>query len=189
MSASTRTSRAWASAPEGQASGLEQLDIELLQVARTLGHTAARERAMASFSKLGEHAAIWLALGAAASLGAPLERRPRWRAATATVAGAYALNTLVKFAVRRPRPQLAELPPLIPTPTQLSFPSAHATTSFAAAAANSRAGAPAVPLYVLAASLAASRVYLGVHYPSDVIAGALLGAALGARGTRTPPAR
>jgi undecaprenyl-diphosphatase len=81
--------------------------------------------------------------------------------------------------VRRPRPQLADLPPLAATPTQLSFPSAHATSSFAAARVYSAAGAPALPLYLAAAGFAASRVYLGVHYPSDVLAGALLGCVIG----------
>jgi undecaprenyl-diphosphatase len=82
--------------------------------------------------------------------------------------------------VGRRRPELAELPPLVATATRLSFPSAHATTGFAAARAYSRLGAPRRPLYALAASLAASRIYLGVHYPSDVLAGAALGSALGA---------
>jgi membrane-associated phospholipid phosphatase len=159
---------------------METADLALLRAARTLAHTPARDRAVAEFSELGQHAAIWLAFGVGGSILAVPEQRSRWRRATATVAGAYALNTALKLIVRRPRPQLADLPPLTPTPTQLSFPSAHATSSFAAARVFSAAGFPALPLYALASGFAASRVYLGVHYPSDVIAGALLGNAIGA---------
>jgi len=69
--------------------------------------------------------------------------------------------------------------------TALSFPSAHAATSFAGAVSYSRLGLPAIPLYALATALSASRLYLGVHFPSDTLAGALLGTALGRRFART----
>jgi membrane-associated phospholipid phosphatase len=134
---------------------------------------------VACFSRLGEHGAVWLAIGAlGAAADAP--RRERWRAAVGVVAGTYLLNSAVKLVVRRRRPRVRGLPALASTPTQLSFPSAHATTSFAGALCYSRLGLPRGPLYALALALSASRVYLGVHYPSDVLAGALLGTAAAA---------
>ena len=150
---------------------------------RERGHGDPRVvSAVADFSRTGEHAAIWFTLG---GLGRAMSRRgSRRRAAFGRGLGvtalAYGLNQAVKFSVRRPRPQLEDLPPLTPVVTQLSFPSAHATTSFAAAAAYSRALPPASPLfYGAAVMLALSRPYLGVHYPSDVLAGAALGTVTG----------
>jgi membrane-associated phospholipid phosphatase len=138
------------------------------------------ERSVRRFSKLGEYAYCWLAIGSA---GAALDprRRGEWGRATLVVAGSFVANTAIKFAIGRKRPRVRGLAQLTRTTTQLSFPSAHATTSFAAARAYGSL-IPARPLYTLAVPMALSRLYLGVHYPSDIVGGAVLGTALGEAG-------
>ena len=158
---------------------LAALDMAGFRLLRTAGHSARAEPCVRRFSALGEHAALWLALGAAGVL-LDRRRRARWRRGLVTVGGAYGLNTAVKLVVRRRRPRVSGLPPLVSTPTELSFPSAHATSSFAAARAYSDL-LPAPPLYALALALALSRLYLGVHYPSDSLVGVCLGLAVGGR--------
>lgn len=119
------------------------------------------------FSKLGEHGAIWYAVGlAGAALDEP--RRTEWLRGARRVAVAYGVNQLVKVAVRRERPAGRRAATL----SNLSFPSAHTATSFCGARMYARLG---VNLYPLAVAIAASRLALRVHHPSDVVAGAALG--------------
>ncbi|MGH2844291.1 MAG: phosphatase PAP2 family protein [Solirubrobacteraceae bacterium] len=154
------------------------VDHRLLVAMRTFGHNSPSvERAVGRLSRSGEHGACWFALGAVGmALSRTQQRREAWRRGLEVAAVAYGLNYALKLAVRRDRPRLDGLPPLSGVVSALSFPSAHATISFAAAGAYARALPPATGLlYGGAAMLALSRPYLGVHYPSDVVAGALLG--------------
>jgi undecaprenyl-diphosphatase len=99
----------------------------------------------------------------------------------AALVGAAA-SALIKVSVERLRPPLADptVTSLVEVPSGYSFPSGHATTAFAAAAAVGLLH-PRLrwPLLALAAVVGFSRVYLGVHWGLDVIAGAALGTAIG----------
>jgi len=155
------------------------LDQVVLRGLRTRGHTPGAEGTMKALGVLGEHGAVWVALGL---LGATADRRRRgrWAAAAFVAPAAIVVNFGVKRAVGRQRPVLTEHPALGRAPNKLSFPSAHATSSVAAATALGRVEPAArVPLLALAAAICIGRPYLGMHYPSDVAAGAVLGAVLG----------
>jgi undecaprenyl-diphosphatase len=168
--AERRTLKAWANA----------VDLALYKAIRQLAVDPERTRYIKAYSSLGEHGAIWLALGTAGAV-VDRPRRPRWKRATVTVGGAYLISTTIKVAIGRKRPAVEDLPHLMQTPTGLSFPSSHSSSSFAAAQAFGTL-LPAGPLYVAAGSMAFTRLYLGVHYPSDIAAGAALGTLLGRLG-------
>jgi len=130
------------------------------------------------YSTLGEHGAVWFGLGAVGMAFDRRHRRRDWRRGVGTIFLGYVASTSIKRAIGRQRPAVESLPHLMATPTGLSFPSSHSTSSFAAARAFSGL-LPAPALYAAATSMALSRLYLGVHYPSDVVAGIALGTAVG----------
>jgi len=151
---------------------LVRLDHAVLRsTRRLLGGTTAVPVAR-GMSHFGEHALGWIAIG---SLGwAVGRRRAEWGDAVVGIVAAHATGVLVKRVVRRPRPTLPDVPPLVGTPSRLSFPSAH-SCSTAAAAVGFAPVVGGTPMAAVTAAMLISRVLLGVHYPTDVLAGAAIG--------------
>ena len=157
---------------------LARLDQRLLYAMRTRAHGPAIEALGRALGRFGEYGIGWLVIGVALAL-ADSDQRDAWLVAGILGPVGIGLNYAVKVMVRRPRPVLEGLPPLGGAPSSLSFPSAHGTSSFACATAMTRIAPEAAILFLLAAAIAACRPYLGMHYPSDVLGGVLLGTGLG----------
>lgn len=129
-------------------------------------------------TRLGDHALIWILIS-----GALLCFRKTRKVAVAALLALLICfiinNQILKNVLARPRPfdQMEQIQVLIAKPTDYSFPSGHTASSFAAAGTfyyygNRKWGVAAL---VLAGLIGFSRLYLGVHYPSDVIAGVIVG--------------
>jgi membrane-associated phospholipid phosphatase len=125
-------------------------------------------------SHFGEHSIGWVAV---AVLGAVLQprRRRAWLTAGAGAFLAHAAAVLIKRVVRRPRPHHPAVAVNVETPSRLSFPSAHATSTTAASMLLARTTGLPLPVF-LVPPMALSRLVLGVHYPSDVLTGVAVGA-------------
>ncbi len=155
-------------------------DQAVLRFLRTKApHDRTTEAAFKTLGAVGEYAAVWVTVGLAGA-AADQPRRSRWLLGAATGPGAVVVNYAIKVAIGRERPLIEDHPPLARAPSKLSFPSAHATSSFAAATALGRVEPRTrPPLYALAAGICLSRPYLGMHYPSDVLAGVVFGTLIG----------
>lgn len=133
------------------------------------------------YTKLGDIGLLWIVL----SVGMLLHKKTRkvgCCALTALLFGALCTNVVLKHLVARPRPWLdvAGLTTLVAEPDPNSFPSGHTCAAFAAGMVWwkrlpwrwGRVGA-----VILAVAMGLSRLYVGVHYPTDVLAGAVIGTA------------
>jgi undecaprenyl-diphosphatase len=130
-----------------------------------------------ALSLIGSFGILWLLLAVAIS-GFSWSRPWLWTRVAAAILLAEAVSGGLKVAIERDRPPVADPDPepLLEAPTTYSLPSGHATVSFACATVLALA-VPRLrwPLFALAALVAWSRVYVGVHFPGDVLAGAVLG--------------
>ena len=147
--------------------------------------TPRLDRAMRRLSRTADYSRLSIAAGALLALGAgPRGRRAALSGLASVAATATIVNVVVKPLGRRRRPDRAatEVPAArhVRMPASRSFPSGHTAAAVAFATGVARE-IPAVggPLHALAALVAYSRVHTGVHYPGDVLAGALLGAMIG----------
>jgi membrane-associated phospholipid phosphatase len=149
--------------------------------------TDALDETLASLSDLANHSKLWLAV--AATLAVSGGRRGR-RAALEGVAAIALASSIANLAAKnladRPRPARERDDRPFPEgrrvrmPTSTSFPSGHTASAYAfSSAVGARMPLLWIPLRLLALTIAYSRVHTGVHYPGDVVAGALLGSACG----------
>lgn len=127
-----------------------------------------------TLSHFGEHSAGWVGVSV---LGAVLQprRRRAWLTVGVGAFGAHAAAVVIKRVVKRRRPHHPDIAVNVATPSKLSFPSAHATSTTAAAILLGRVTGLPLP-WLLIPPMALSRLVLGVHYPTDVVTGVAVGA-------------
>jgi undecaprenyl-diphosphatase len=159
---------------------MEGLDRDAVEWLSSL-HWPVVTPVMKGLTYAGAGGWIWIAIGVVVAFR---RRRPlALLAVIVAVLAASRLDAVLKTAIGRDRPPVGDphVHPSIPVPTDPSMPSGHAMTAFAGAVLLASIVPRARwPLLALACGIALSRVYLGVHFPSDVLAGAALGAVIGA---------
>jgi membrane-associated phospholipid phosphatase len=157
--------------------GLDGLEVRLIGFLQAVIGRGPVVNFANLLSTFGEHAAGWLLVGVGGAIvDAP--RRQTWVGMGTAAFTAHAAAVVIKRVVRRPRPDSPLIRVLDSTPSRLSFPSAHAAST--TAAATMLAPLVGVPLAVpVPVAMGVGRVLLGVHYPSDVLAGAGVGLLVG----------
>ena len=158
---------------------IQQLDSSILLTIQQL-RVDWLSPIMVLASLIGNAGLIWIALGVVLSI-IPKTRKLGILALSSLLLCFLCNNVLLKNLVARPRPytRLPELTLLVPYPLDFSFPSGHTCSSFATAGSlwhgGKRWNGLRIPAMILAILISFSRLYVGAHYPSDVLVGALIG--------------
>jgi undecaprenyl-diphosphatase len=145
--------------------------------------TPGLDRAMRRLSEAANYSRLWIASSVLLAAGGPRGRVAAGSGLAAVAATSAVANLIVKPLGRRRRPDRSaeDVSPArqVEMPGSRSFPSGHAASAFAFASGVGRVLPVAgIPIRCLAALVAYSRVHTGVHYPGDVVAGALIGATM-----------
>ncbi|HEX2273945.1 MAG TPA: phosphatase PAP2 family protein [Acidimicrobiales bacterium] len=148
----------------------------------------AVDRVFYAASELGDFSLVWLLLGGVRALRSDRDLEAAKRLAVGLAAEYFAVNALIKSVFRRRRPPWeADRPLHVRQPRTSSFPSGHATAACVATILLSEDD-PLWPLYcAVGVVVASSRVYVKIHHASDVLAGVVVGVALGVVGRRLMP--
>lgn len=161
-----------------------QLDGELLVAIQGL-HMGWLDPIVSCYTKLGDAGLLWIALSLAMLFWKPT-RKAGALALGAMILGLIVTNLTIKPLISRPRPWLDwPIVPLVTEKDPNSFPSGHTSAAFAFALAFLRSDTKRwakAAVVVLAVFMGLSRLYVGVHYPTDVLAGFLVGDLAGLAG-------
>ncbi len=162
----------------------DQLDLAI-HAAVAGARIPVLDTAMRRLSRTADHGKLWIAVAAGLALiGETPGRRAARRGLVSLGIASAGANVVFKPLTRRRRPERAEQASLgarhVPLPRSSSFPSGHTASAFAfAVGAGAELPVARRPLLALATAVGYSRVHTGVHYPGDVLAGALVGIGAG----------
>ena len=161
---------------------LQQMDMDVLMWLQENLRQEGLDQVFSFFTRLGNNGELWIALLVVLFIIPPF-RRMALTAAVSLISSALLVEFVIKPLVARVRPYVTVkgLFSLVGPERSYSFPSGHSATAFAVAYVLARMlpvkyGAP---ILLLAALMAFSRLYVGVHYPTDVLVGVMVGVLVG----------
>ena len=168
---------------------IQNIDISAIEKIYRFQHNLNSElfnRIMIFFTNLGDHGTVWIAIALILFLNRKYRKIGLFSIISLIIC-ALLVNVILKPLIHRPRPftEIADIILLIKTPKDYSFPSGHTAASFVMIFVFFRhIKKYFIPVFVTGILIAFSRMYLSVHYPSDILAGLIIGTFSGLAGEK-----